>query len=80
VTFPHRKAGQSPIITQAERLSLLRRFLHHDDDPTAERLAGVLLLLYAQPLTRIGRLTLDDITADHDTVSLRFRARLATST
>jgi len=74
VTFPHRKAGQSPIITQAERLSLLRRFLHHDDDPTAERLAGVLLLLYAQPLTRIGRLTLDDITADHDTVSLRFGA------
>lgn len=28
VTFPHRKGGDSPILTQDERLALLRRFLH----------------------------------------------------
>ncbi len=69
VTFPHRKGGDSPILTQDERLALLRRFLH-EPGPTAERLAAVLLLLYAQPLTRIARLRLQDITTVDATTAL----------
>jgi hypothetical protein len=49
-------------ISHQQRLELIRR-LHSDDslDPT-ERVIGLLILLYAQSLTRITRLTIDDIT------------------
>ena len=51
----------SPISHQ-QRLELIRR-LHSDDalDPT-ERVIGLLILLYAQSLDKITRLTIDDIT------------------
>jgi hypothetical protein len=51
--------------TQQRRLELLRRYLVDDTIPTPTRAAAVLLLLYAQPLSRIRRLTRDDL-ADVD--------------
>lgn len=69
VTFPRRKGGDSPILTQDERLALLRRFLH-EPGPTTTRIAAVLLLFYAQPLTRIARLRLQDITTADDITTL----------
>lgn len=50
---------------------MLRRFLTTQDDSAAYRLAAVLLLLYAQPVTRIVRLQLADIGQTGDTVTLR---------
>ena len=44
---------------------LVRRLLHDDTLDPADRVAGLLILLFAQPLARIARLTVDQI-VDHD--------------
>ncbi len=41
------------IITQQRRLALLRRFVAGDHTDVGSRTAACLLLLYAQPLSRI---------------------------
>jgi len=72
--FPHRKAQHSPVMTQPERLALLARFLRPAvDEPltVALRLASVLLLLYAQPITKIVRLKLDDVVDTPDGPAIR---------
>lgn len=69
VQIPHRRGGIAPVITQDERIRLLRNCFHDTMQPVAYRLAAVLLLLYAQPLTRITRLRLDDIVTDSATDS-----------
>ncbi|GLY66598.1 hypothetical protein [Amycolatopsis taiwanensis] len=57
-------------LPQKERLALLRRLLTDRDLPLRSRVAGVIVLLYAQRLTRIVRLTVDDIIRDGDQVLL----------
>lgn len=52
-------------ITQQRRLTLLRRFTTDTTAPLPLRVAACLVLLYAQPLSRIHRLTVHDI-VDHD--------------
>lgn len=47
--------------TQQRRLALLRRYLTDDTTPIASRAAACLLLLYAQPLSRIVQLTTQDL-------------------
>lgn len=48
-----------------QRFAVLRRLLHGNDIGLRERFAGSVLLLYAQPLTRIAkRRTSDSMTAD----------------
>ena len=55
-----------------DQLELARRLLH---DPSVagveERVAGTLLLLYAQPLSRIVRLTIEDIAEDGGRMHLK---------
>ncbi|MGW0460236.1 hypothetical protein [Streptomyces tendae] len=41
------------------------------DTPMRLRVAGVIVLLYAQPLTQIVRLTVDDVLQDGETMLLR---------
>ena len=53
----HRSAKNTSVLSQDERLALRRRFLTTDDEPVAYRLAAV-VLLYAQPATRLARLRL----------------------
>jgi hypothetical protein len=53
------KPGQA--LTQHERLDLLHRYLTDATGPTDARAAACLLLLYAQPLSRIQRLTRDNL-------------------
>jgi hypothetical protein len=55
-------AGQA--ITQTHRLTLLRRFATDPAIAIRPRAAACLMLLYAQPLTRILRLTTADLTRD----------------
>jgi integrase len=57
-------AGQA--ITQQQRLALLRRFATDPAIAIRPRAAACLMLLYAQPLSRILRLTENDLTRDHD--------------
>jgi len=68
--FPHRSANGTPVLSQDERLALLRRFLTTDHEPVAYLLAAVLLLLYAQP-TRLVRLRRDDLVGADGTATLR---------
>jgi hypothetical protein len=57
-------SGPGAAITQRQRLDLLRRCATDNTITLSTRVAGALLLLYAQPLTRIGVLTIDDVTTD----------------
>jgi hypothetical protein len=60
-------------ITQHRRLELLGQLLTDDHRPLRSRVAACLMLLFAQPATRIVRLTIDDITrADDGQVFIRF--------
>lgn len=53
-------------ITQQQRLELLRRLALENTTQLSARVIAFLVLLYAQPLSRIRTLTLDDITVDSD--------------
>ena len=54
-----------------ERVSHLGRVLTSQDLPLRTRVAAAIVLLYAQPLSRIVRLTLDDVIRDGGQVFLR---------
>jgi hypothetical protein len=62
-------------ITQNHRLRVLRRFLTDETIPLRTRVAACLVLLYAQPVTRLVRLTVHDVLDDDGHVSLRLGAR-----
>ena len=51
-------------ISEQQRLALIRRALTDSTGPVRTRAAGLLILLFAQPASRITRLTADDITAN----------------
>lgn len=51
-----RQAKTTPAITQDQRLAWLKELLTGDSESLPYRVAGVLLLLYAQPLTKIAAL------------------------
>jgi hypothetical protein len=61
--LPVRRAAP---ITQHRRLELLGQVLSDDHRPLRSRVAACLMLLFAQPATRIVRLTIDDITRAAD--------------
>jgi hypothetical protein len=54
-----------------ERLSVVRRLLNDTSVNLRERVAGCLVLVYAQPLTRVLALTIDDVAVDGDRVWIR---------
>ena len=60
------KFSKGESITQTERLDLIRRFAPAGDLPLHLRTAACLMLLYAQPLSRILRLTAGDIRREDD--------------
>jgi hypothetical protein len=61
IVVPHRSTSNPTPIAQHQRLALRRQAVHREDVPHRDRIAAVLVLLYAQPLTRIVRLTIDDV-------------------
>ncbi|GLY92529.1 hypothetical protein [Actinoallomurus iriomotensis] len=69
--IPTPTAPKAAPMSQRRRLQLLRRAVtdEHLDLPT--RVAACLMLLYAQPITRIVRLTLDDLTHHNGELHLR---------
>ncbi len=56
VQIEYRQARTTPTITQDQRLAWLKELLTGDSESLPYRVAGILLLLYAQPLTKIGGL------------------------
>lgn len=67
-----RKTAITPALALRDRVALAQRLLHEDGIETRDRVAGVLVVLFAQPVTRIASLTLDDVAIDHDTFAIRF--------
>jgi hypothetical protein len=71
VTVPHRSTSNPAPLAQHQRLALLRQFVNREDVPLQDRVAAVLVLLYAQPLTRIARLGTDDVQHENGEVLVR---------
>lgn len=71
LTVPHRSTRNPAPIAQHQRLALLRQAVNREDVPLQDRIAATLVLLYAQPLTRITRLTTDDVLQEHGEILVR---------
>src|SRR5215212_128452 len=56
----------SGLTTDERRLAILRRLLEDRSIDPRDRFAGSVLLLYAQPLTRIARIRISDIATTSD--------------
>ncbi|WP_410651701.1 hypothetical protein [Amycolatopsis sp. cmx-4-54] len=69
--LPAQTVTRKAPLPEPERIALLSRLLTGHDLPLRSRVAAVIVLLYAQPLSRIVRLTVDDLTRDGDQVLLR---------
>ncbi|MEU9485723.1 hypothetical protein AB0D83_19000 [Streptomyces decoyicus] len=52
------------------RLAVLRRVLHDETLPLRTRTAAALVLLYAQPVSRIVRLIIADVAEDGETLTV----------
>jgi site-specific recombinase XerD len=71
VVVPHRSTSNPAPLAQHQRLALLRQLVNRDDMPLQDRVAAMLVLLYAQPLTRITRLGTDDVRHEDGEVLVR---------
>lgn len=61
VTVQHRSAKSSPSLSQDQRLAWIHELLTGSSDSLPYRVAGMLLLLYAQPLVRVVTLPANSI-------------------
>jgi hypothetical protein len=68
---PLRPSRGGPVLSASGRLDLLRRALTDDQVPPRTRAGACLLLLFAQPVTRIVRLTIDDLITQDGQLLLR---------
>ena len=62
VRIKARQAGQGPILTQEQRLQWIRELLTGTSESRPYRVAGVLLLLLAQPLVKVAAIRTEDLT------------------
>jgi hypothetical protein len=67
-----RWTGPLGTIDSEKRWADARRLLHDDTLPTPDRVAGLLLILYAQKVATISRVTVDDVHISGDTVAITF--------
>jgi len=70
VTIQHRSAKTSPSLSQDQRLVWIHELLTGTSESLPYRVAGMLLLLYAQPLVKIVTLQLDAIDDKADGLSI----------
>ncbi|MGQ4615608.1 hypothetical protein [Nocardia sp. R7R-8] len=70
--IPATPARPGQPLTQHRRLQILRKLLTDNAIDLRLRVAFTLLLLYGQPLSRIVRLTVDDVITNDNGVSIRF--------
>jgi hypothetical protein len=71
LAVPHQDTANPSPISQKQRLALLRRLLDDEEPELLTRVAAILMLLYAQPLTRVATLTLDDVRREDGQVTIR---------
>ncbi|WP_149827177.1 site-specific integrase [Streptomyces tailanensis] len=70
-----RWAGPSGPHDQDKRWEVARRLLHDDGPAAADRVAGLLLLLYAQHVNTIRHLTVDHVERNGDQLTIRLGDR-----
>ena len=61
--IPHRYAATKPLITQQQRLDLIRQCIESTGAPLSFRVAGLILLLFGQPVGKIAALQCVDLQA-----------------
>lgn len=66
-----RWAGPAALLDHEDRWDIARRLLHDDSIRPEDRLAGLLVLLYAQNMTAISSMTARQVQADDSIVRLR---------
>lgn len=76
IEIPDRSGRRGPAkrIEDDQRWALVRRLLHDDAVSLEDRVAALLLLLYAQPLSKVARLTRDQIDGAPGTVRVMLGA------
>jgi hypothetical protein len=70
-----RWAGPAGLYDEDQRWAGARRLLHDDSLPVADRVAGLLILLYAQQVSSIVQFTTDHVGRDGERVHLRLGSR-----
>lgn len=68
---PRHKCDDRHLIGEHDRLRIIRHLLTDDGIPDAYRIAGCLLTVYGQPVTRIVTMTIDDLRIEADSVQIR---------
>ena len=71
VDMGHYTAKSRPTITQDQRIAWLRELLTGTSESLPYRVAGILLLLYAQPLVRVAKLRTDAVEINETTGNMR---------
>lgn len=66
------RGGPTPPITRHDPAMLVRRVLDDPQIPARERVAGILVAVYAQPIVRVARFTIDQITINETETTFRF--------
>jgi hypothetical protein len=70
--LPRRRTSNPAPMAQRNRLAMIRKLLESPEIPLRERVVGLLVLFYAQPVSRIALLTTNDVLLDEAaTVLLR---------
>ncbi|RRQ26179.1 hypothetical protein DK926_19465 [Rhodococcus sp. Eu-32] len=69
--IPRHARGAHELVSEDKRLQIIRTLLLHDDLPTSHRIAGCLLTLYGQSISRIVNLTIDDVEITDQGVRLK---------
>jgi hypothetical protein len=71
--FPtgHRGAPSPPVISE-DLAELAQRLLHDPELSARDRVASVLIAVFAQPVSRVARLTAEDVAVDGENVAIRF--------
>lgn len=72
LTIHSRQATPQAPMSQHHRISAIQRLLTEESIPLHARIAGLLVLLYAQPATRIVRLRISDIIVNDGTTTICF--------
>ncbi|GAB3583378.1 recombinase XerD [Calidifontibacter terrae] len=72
IVIGHRTARTTRAITQDDRLAWIRTLLTGDHESLPYRVAGVLLLLYAQPLVRLSAVRVDAVISTPNGLAITF--------
>jgi hypothetical protein len=72
LTVPTLASRTGPAGSDEQRWAQIRRLLHDDTFELTDRVAGTLLLLYGQQLSRIAAMTTDQVITRQNKVFLRF--------